>query len=860
MGVGFFIPALINYSRLLRTLEGAPERFKQSFRFKTDGFVLPACSLTNGLQNMGESFDSNVSVRERQDNQSNDRVNTTWSDGRDQTAILNKLFAQPTSSASLENLDTASLYKSFNGDNESATAVLRRYHSDARADRAEKKDGALKTNDTILIKVADASPVQTAATPFRQEEHRVKAGENLDSIARQKLGPNAAAEDIERYKAFVAKVNGLDVENGKVDESKLQGTTLKLPARLANNTLNYQNPANKRETWDLFPDGKSLHHVPLDQQGSYIHECEGPNPQDNYVQTYNHKLNTTVISREAENGDTVKTLYRGKDPEYAEATKVVHPNGDWEMTGGSDSQVQSAEYKADKRMRVEHIKDGSTITTYYDDDNEDKINRTESVHKEGTDTVKTVRTQDGSYSTERTDASGTVTARADRKFFNNGGYNESGTMLKDGKPCSYMEQFDAKTGTTRRTEHVQGTEGNTVTTTTKDGTIIIESADGTKTTTRKDGSEVTEKNGSKISEKPAYDYKNNAELNGARENLNKSVVDNIPADKQAAFKKDMAEFEARAAKQHLSPDEISKVYQSMAKMLNAQDAVVPSHNRALLAESLMHQCAQPQDTHQGFHQTCNVTCVAENTLVKNPSKAVEMACTTAVEGKWTAPDGKVIPIDADSLKPGFEESTYPPTKSGARSFATQVLNVVMINDAFQRRAEPISYQQIKPESAGTKERPDTGERMIDANGDVITDAAGTPLSFPAITDTEIAQVSQRLNGPSGHVIDVGDGKGAVDSVNNENQLRHRLEQFHKQGQFPITLTVDALHWPVTGIERPGFGGHVVTIDGYDPKTGKVHLTNQWGKRSNRWVTIADLYENSSGAVASRNDGSNETGW
>lgn len=47
---------------------------------------------------------------------------------------------------------------------------------------------------------------------------------------------------------------------------------------------------------------------------------------------------------------------------------------------------------------------------------------------------------------------------------------------------------------------------------------------------------------------------------------------------------------------------------------------------------------------------------------------------------------------------------------------------------------------------------------------------------------------------------------------------------------------------------------------YDEKTGKVHVTNQWGKRSNRWVTIGALWENSSGKTAGDKDGTNETDW
>lgn len=784
---------------------------------------------------MIESLDSHL--KQQKPEQYTGQLQPTWSDKGDA-----KLFAKPSSTASLDNLNTAALY-----------------HSDTNGLRAFRASERSVGNDS------STSQRSAESAGARQSEHKVKVGETLEGVARKKLGPNATDEEVKRYSDYVAKINNLIDENGNNEEPKT-GKSLRLPGRAADNSLTYTNPDNRNETWQLKADGTSNHRMPLDKHGSYFEQHEGPNPQDNYDLTYNHKENTSIVRREAENGDVVKTAFRGTDIGTApQATKVIHENGDWEETCGPDSQVSSSRFVKAENKRVDNFKDGSVVTTFIKGTgDESKIDHTETVQKEGAETVKTTKQPDGSYSVERSDEKGTVTSRMDRKYFNNGGYSEFGTYTKDGKACSYTEQFDAKTGTTRRSEHTQGADGNTIITSTKDGTVTVDSPDGTRKTTRKDGSEVVEKNGTKISEKPAYDYKNNPELNKSKEELNNSINAHIPANRQAAFRRDMAAFEERAAKEHLSPEQITKSYQQMSKMLNATEAVMPATDRAILAESLMHQCAQPQDTHQGRHNTCNVTSVAENTLVKNPDKAVEMAATTAVTGKWTAPDGKVITIDQASLKPGSEEQTYPPAKDGNRTFATQVLNLVMVNDALQRRNPPQSYVQAAPETPSDphdKRAPvDTGERTLDANGNVVKDNSGRPISGPDITTSDIAQVSKRLNGANAHVIDFTTGQGSVDSVLNENQLRHRLSQFKQQGHFPITLGVDGAHWPITGIEQPGYGGHVVTIDGYDEKTGKVHVTNQWGQRSNRWVTIGDLWENSSGKTAWDKDGTNDTDW
>jgi hypothetical protein len=111
-------------------------------------------------------------------------------------------------------------------------------------------------------------------------------------------------------------------------------------------------------------------------------------------------------------------------------------------------------------------------------------------------------------------------------------------------------------------------------------------------------------------------------------------------------------------------------------------------------------------------------------------------------------------------------------------------------------------------------------------------------------------------GDNSHFININDSQGGVESINSEEAFGQRLHQLKQQGQFPITLGVDSNHAPITEAdqEAPGFGNHVVTVDGYDEKSGIVHISNQWGKKSNKWVNLSDLYKNASGETASSRDG------
>jgi hypothetical protein len=257
-------------------------------------------------------------------------------------------------------------------------------------------------------------------------------------------------------------------------------------------------------------------------------------------------------------------------------------------------------------------------------------------------------------------------------------------------------------------------------------------------------------------------------------------------------------------------------------------------------------------------------------LTKNPSAAVAMATETALTGQWTAPDGKTIKIDGQSLAPGVEESVFPPAASGDCSFATQVFNLVMANDALQRRVPPEYYVQRTPDNAIPG---DTGERRLDPSGGVISATQFDnntrtwnfgPDDSPGLTNHEISQISTRINGRDCHLIEVADWhnkvddevEGGVETVNSKEELQQKLHQLKQQGEFPITIAVDGNHGPIQEEQKesPSTGGHVVTIDGYDEATGTVHISNQWGKQSDKWMKLDDLYKNADGEIASSKDG------
>jgi len=572
---------------------------------------------------------------------------------------------------------------------------------------------------------------------------------------------------------------------------------------------NYEVLQHTDGSYDVtYADGTAFTRIPGKDDDHYVVENRGPKPEDNY------------------------------SVEYAGGNKVSkNPDGKIIET-----------YDKSTNIRTDYNDDGTTYKYFPD-------GHTEATRAEGS---KDTKYQDGSYKEERTDKNGQVTSK-EHHGSADGSYTETG---KGPNPSdNYLETYDIKSGITTRKE-AAGTDQERTITTGPDGNVTVIAKDGKNYTRKSDGSE--HHFGKETFDKPPYDYKS---IDKSKNNFEDAIHNQkppIPPEKQAALEADMATFEKRAQDQHLQPEEVSKTYDQMTRMLNTpdKDAVIPAENRALLAESFIHQCAYPNRIDQGPAGTCNVTTVAEQGYTRNPSVLAEMAATTAIKGEWVAPDGQKIEIDRNSLTPGKPESEYP-TKDHNRSYASQVLSVVMVNDVTQRRNPKQYYRQEGSEGKGPN---DSGERLYDApiGGNRIQETVIDPnnprgtikqdVNQAPLTGADINELGHRLYSRDYDVISarsstsIGAGVQAIDS---KEALEHKVKQAKDQGKLPITMEVDGNHKPIEQNEQPGYGNHVVTIDDYNPKTGEIHISNSWGKDSDEWVKPEDLYENSSGNNAEK---------
>ena len=328
----------------------------------------------------------------------------------------------------------------------------------------------------------------------------------------------------------------------------------------------------------------------------------------------------------------------------------------------------------------------------------------------------------------------------------------------------------------------------------------------------------------------------------AEEQLLKTADEKFKSETdKSEFKNDMEDFQNRARARNLPQQEIDKTYGQVNRLLQEGSAAVPEEHRQLAAKTLMHQLAVPNITDQGYHNTCNVTTLAERTLTRQPAMAAEIVATSAIKGSWTARDGKEIKFKAQDLVPGSEEKFQHRISDGSRTYATQLLNLAMVNDSLQRKMPPQYYGYGSP-SATNK----TGETVTYADGSPVGDGGYHGMSL-----SEISAIGKRLTGETDYIIEsnefaprlnLGNNDGLI-PVATKEELGETLKRMKAENRLPAIVMVDSNDklFEGSGLAVNQDKWHVVSVTDFDESNQQAAISNQWGPSFDIKADIKDLY-------------------
>lgn len=667
----------------------------------------------------------------------------------------------------------------------------------------------LDFNDSSLFcskfDVQSHGPQDKAGAPkdLDPQLYEVKKGDTLTGIAKEHLGPNATAAEVQQHIKEISKLNG--ISNPDVISV---GKKIELPGRTADGgTSVIDDEGTKTTSW---PDGKlreerkdgtGFERVP-DANGGFKETHFGPDKSDRYTLTVSD--NGMKVLDDGE-GNKVTTWDNGN-----EIVENKDGTGHFKMIG-ADGRATEQHWgpKPEDRFTLEPKADGSY---------------------QGLDEAgnKHSRWDDGTEKLEYQDGRG------------------------------YVSKPDSVGG---RTEHHWGPrpEDNFEVKRTPDGKTEVSEKKGDAPHKTLDDPEVKAEREKlhELAEKKIQDPGERAKFEADMARFEERAA----KMEEMYTKQGMSPEEAARKAKH----EVAETYRQVGKLMDAKDnpAInLDERQRIQIAEQVMSNAATPSSINQGLHPTCNVATVEVRTYTQNPSEAAKLVADVTTTGEYTTKDGSKIKINGGSLEPHDQAKTHPPI-DGQRGHASQIFQVTAVNIHYQRNGD-IRYEQRERTGRGDNgerlvdysENPpkDKTAGFFEKH---LAGVKDSDYHKPGLDDEQIVDVGNQITGDSKndwYIRNGSDkivGEDKVVNIESEKQLEDKIKEAKEKGNLPIVVKVHSGNEPFytdSGAGRAGGSGgwHVVTITDYDPATQKVAIDNQWGSSvdhptSKSMISVHDLF-------------------
>jgi hypothetical protein len=161
-----------------------------------------------------------------------------------------------------------------------------------------------------------------------------------------------------------------------------------------------------------------------------------------------------------------------------------------------------------------------------------------------------------------------------------------------------------------------------------------------------------------------------------------SIVMRIPYEEvREQISRNIQEFETGARERSMPAEQVADTYRTLIRLMEDPDHSSPlePNARLLLAMQVLRQSAHPDNVSQSTNVAAEIAAEEVLTYERRPALVAHLVTETALAGRYTSPDGRLVVLSKEELSPD-EQSLDPIGNEGRnRSYASQIFQTVQLH-------------------------------------------------------------------------------------------------------------------------------------------------------------------------------------
>ncbi|MDZ4837440.1 MAG: hypothetical protein SGJ27_26945, partial [Candidatus Melainabacteria bacterium] len=338
-----------------------------------------------------------------------------------------------------------------------------------------------------------------------------------------------------------------------------------------------------------------------------------------------------------------------------------------------------------------------------------------------------------------------------------------------------------------------------------------------------------------------------------------SNVAKLPDGLRDQVSKDAEAFIQSARERGLTDAEIARTLHNANRLFEADPASLKPPLEAAdsirTACDLFHDLNSSEQVNKGSRQNCGLTSTFEQMLQSKPGDAAKIAADSLLNGEFTAPDGRVVKLDPESMKAHRQardaiNDRDTANRAGLQDQLGQVITHALGNWALQsdyanqtgKEAERPLYLFREP--SGQNKSGEIATIVNPQTKQVETYQNQASITLSMLADTNNTFLERDNVFVNGNVDKVSKG---TEKFKDKTEMDAKLGKELENGS--LTLTIDAGHPAFgSGLQSGREDWHAVTVTDQTKIDGETYyrVSDQRGQNLDRWVSSTDMLAASAG--------------